>query len=160
MSESEKKEVKVTRTDEKGQEKTHIYTESHIERTPAGDNIHVMTKEEEELSIKAKRAGMAFQDLITSAVDKAKAVTKEKTKGLAKQANEVGAGGVSAAVDAKDIAHLGPMVEELARHFEGTMNEMRQYSYTDQADLLTGYKKLLEEQIKVIDARLHYIKRL
>src|SRR5919202_1486631 len=122
MSESEKKEVKVTRTDEKGQEKTHIYTESHIERTPAGDNIHVMTKEEEELSIKAKRAGMAFQDLITSAVDKAKAVTKEKTKGL-------------------------------ARHFEGTMNEMRQYSYTDQADLLTGYKKLVEEKINVTDAR-------
>jgi hypothetical protein len=160
MSESEKKEVKVTHTDDMGQEKTDIYTESHIERTSAGGDIHVMTKEEEELSIKAKRAGMAFQDLITSAVDKAKAVTKEKTKGIAKQATEVGASSVSAAADSKDIARLGPMVEELARHFEGTMNEMRQYSYTDQADLLTGYKKLLEEQIRVIDSRLHYIKRL
>ena len=159
MSESKKKEVKITRTDDMGQEKTDVYKESHIERTHSGSDIHVMTKEEEELSIKARRASIALQDLITTAIDKAKAVAKEKTREIAKQ-TELGPSGMSAAIDAKDISHLGPMVEELARHFEGTMTEIRRHSYAEQADLLMGYKKLIEEQIKMIDARLHYIKRL
>jgi hypothetical protein len=52
------------------------------------------------------------------------------------------------------------MVEDLARHFEGTMIEMEKRSYSEQTELLTGYSKLLEEQVKVIDARLHYVKRI
>jgi hypothetical protein len=40
------------------------------------------------------------------------------------------------------------------------MTEITKLSYTDQTDLLTGYKKLLEEQIRVIDSKLHYVQRL
>ena len=115
-------------------------------------------KSEEDLSAKAKKAADSFYDLIATAGQKAKEVASQKTKEISTKTLDPGA--ISASKDAKDISALGPMVEELIRHFEGTMTEIRKQSYADQADLLTGYKKLLEEQIRVIDARLHYTKRL
>jgi len=115
-------------------------------------------KTEEDLNAKAKKAADSFYDLIASAGNKAKEYATQKAKSIAATTADPNA--LSAAKDAKDISALGPMVEELARHFEETITEVRKYSYADQTDLLTGYKKLLEEQIRVIDARLHYAKRL
>jgi hypothetical protein len=34
------------------------------------------------------------------------------------------------------------------------------HSYPEQVKILTGYKKLLEEQINVIDSRINFVKRL
>lgn len=158
MNES-KKQVKITRTDNDGQKKTEIYKESYVKHSIEGSDVHVMTKEEEELTIKAKRASIALQELITTAASKAKTAAREKTGEIARQI-ESGPGGISTAADAKDISYLGPLVEKLAKHFEGTLAEIRKNTYAEQVNLLTGYKKLILEQIKMIDARLHYIKRL
>lgn len=115
-------------------------------------------KAEEDLTSKARKAADAFYDLVASAAQKAKQVTKEKTKEIVSKGLDAGA--VSASKDARDISALGPMVEELARHFEETDTTITEQSYANQTELFLGYKKLLEEQIKVIDARLHYVKRL
>jgi hypothetical protein len=40
------------------------------------------------------------------------------------------------------------------------MNDIRRERYGEQERLLIGYKKLLEEQVNVIDARLKMAKRL
>jgi hypothetical protein len=40
------------------------------------------------------------------------------------------------------------------------MTEIRKKSYSEQVRLLTGYKKLLKEQISVIDSRINMAKRL
>jgi hypothetical protein len=55
---------------------------------------------------------------------------------------------------------LGPSVEGLARTFEDVMTGIGQESYDEQANLLTGYEKLLQEQISVINSKIHYVKRL
>jgi hypothetical protein len=65
-----------------------------------------------------------------------------------------------AAKDSADIATLGPSVEGLARTFEDVMTGIRHELYEEQANLLTGYEKLLQEQISVIDSKIHYVKRL
>jgi hypothetical protein len=62
--------------------------------------------------------------------------------------------------DSRDIGALGPMVEDLVRVFEDTTTMIRKAPYEDQVDLLKGYKKLIEEQIKVIDSRIGMAKRL
>ena len=128
------------------------------------DKVDVTTVKEEEqneenLSTKAKRAADSFRDLVTSATHKAKDVTAQKTKEIA-SVKDVDLSSMAAAKDARDISTLGPMVEELAKHFEGTMTEIEKQSYNEQTELLIGYKKLLEEQVKVIDARMHYVKRI
>src|SRR5919204_518925 len=148
-----RKEVKVMRD-----ERTDIYRESHVKHADEVE-IHVMTKEEEEITAKARRAGYALQDLLSAIVDRAKAVTKEKTEQLAKTA-ELGPGAISATKDAQDIAKLGPLVVDLARNFEDMMTSIRKQSYDDQVKLLTGYKKLLEEHISLIDSRIHFVERI
>jgi hypothetical protein len=44
--------------------------------------------------------------------------------------------------------------------FEQTMAELGREDYESQKRLLTGYKKLLEEQINVINSKLKIAKRL
>jgi hypothetical protein len=155
MSDSDhsRKEVKVVRD-----ERTDIYRESHIRRAEDRE-IHVMTREEEELTVKARRAGYALQDLLSAMVDRAKEVAKEKTGQLAKTA-ELGPSAISATKDARDIARLGPTVVDLARNFEDMMTNIRKQPYDSQVKLLTGYKKLLQEHINIIDSRIHFVDRV
>jgi hypothetical protein len=148
-----RKEVKVTDETE-----VTVRSESELEYKADSDSS-LMTAEEEDLSAKARAAGLALEDLITSAIDKAKIVTKQKAKEFARAA-EGGPGGMSAAKDAQDISRLGPLVEGLARAFEDTMTDIRKQSYEEQEKLLIGYRKLLEEQINVINSRMHFAKRV
>jgi hypothetical protein len=148
-----RKEVRVMRD-----KKTDIYRESHVRHVDEGA-IHVMTREEEEITVKARKAGSALQDLLSAIVDRTKAVAKEKTEQLAKTA-EFGPGAISATKDAQDIARLGPMVVDLARNFEDVMTSIRKQSYDDQVKLMTGYKKLIKEHINVIDSRIHFVERV
>jgi hypothetical protein len=148
-----RKEVRVVKD-----ESTDIFRESHVRRANDGD-IHIMTREEEDLTVKARRAGYALQELISAVADRAKSVAKEKTEQLTKTA-ELGPGAISARKDARDIARLGPMAVDLARNFEDVMTNIRKQYYDDQVKLLTGYKKLLEEHINVVDSRIHFVERL
>jgi hypothetical protein len=113
------------------------------------------TSEEESVSTKARDAGRSLKDLIYSLGKKTKEVTEEKAKELKAQSVDI-----STRTDARDIQHLGHDVEKLITVFEDTMTEIRKEPYDEQEKLLVGYKKLLEEQINVIDARMSMAKRL
>jgi hypothetical protein len=115
----------------------------------------VATPEEESVSTKAREAGRSLKDLIASLGRKTKEVTEEKARELKAQSVDI-----SAKTDARDIQHLGDDVEKLITVFEDTMTEIRKEPYDEQERLLVGYRKLLEEQINVINARLSMAKRL
>ena len=113
------------------------------------------TSDEESVSAKAKDAGKSHKDLIYSLGRKTKEVTEEKAQELKSQSVDI-----STKTDSQDIQHLGDEVEKLITVFEDTMTEIRNEPYDEQEKLLVGYKKLLEEQINVINARLSMAKRL
>lgn len=115
----------------------------------------VTTPEEESVSTKAREAGRSLKDLISSLGRKTKEITEEKARELKAQSVDI-----SAKTDARDIQHLGDDVEKLITVFEDTMTEIRKEPYDEQEKLLLGYKKLLEEQINVINARMSMAKRL
>jgi len=121
-------------------------------------NFHLMTQEEEDLTIKVRNAGDALYDLVLSAIEKAKTIAAQKVKELTTR--DISPAAIAAKKDALDIAALGESVESLARTFESLMTEMRKQPYSEQVQLLRGYKKLLKEQINVIDSHIHMAKRL
>ena len=82
----------------------------------------------------------------------------EKAKEIATR--DVSPAAIAGRKDAHDITALGDSVEGLARTFESLMTEIRKQPYSEQVHLLTGYKKLLKEQISVVDSRIHMAKRL
>jgi hypothetical protein len=122
------------------------------------NNFHVMTQEDEDLTIKVRNAGDAFYYLVLSAIEKAKTISSQKVKELVTK--DISPAAFAAKKDAHDISTLGESVEGLARTFESLMTEMRKQPYSEQVHLLTGYKKLLKEQINVIDSRINMVKRL
>ena len=122
--------------------------------TPPED--YYSKEEEESVSTKAKETGQALKELITTIGNKARVAVEGKTKEL----SEMNAGDISAAQDSRDISVLGSQVEVLITAFEDTMTQIPKQPYDEQVKLLTGYKKLLEEQINVINSRIDWSKRL
>ncbi len=152
-------EETVSRTTSEPEGETTI-EERSITTTPSGDvETHkvksVTTPEEESVSEKAREAGRSLKDLVYSLGKKTKEVTEEKARELKAQSVDM-----RATSDARDIQHLGDDVERLVTVFEDTMTEIRKEPYDEQEKLLVGYKRLLEEQINVINARLDMAKRL
>ena len=151
---AENKIVKVTKDDSTPE----TFKETAVEMSDKG-SIHIMTSEDEGLKIKAARASDALNDFAGSAVDRAINVIKSK----AKEFHDSGVfdpGYAAARKDSADIARLGPLVTHLASEFEGMEKVISEHSYPEQVQLLIGYKKLLEEQINVIDSRRQFVKRL
>jgi hypothetical protein len=126
--------------------------------TTTANNFHLMTKEEEDLTVKVRNAGDALYYLVLSAIEKAKTISSQKVKELVTR--DISPAAIAAKKDAHDISTLGESVEGLARTFESLMTEMRKQPYSEQVHLLTGYRKLLNEQINVIDSRISMVKRL
>jgi hypothetical protein len=89
---------------------------------------------------------------------KAKAMTEQKTTDLKAQAAQTA--DLDIKKDARDIQNLGSNIDNIINVFEDIMTDIRKERYGEQQRLLVGYKKLLEEQINVIDARLKMAKRL
>jgi hypothetical protein len=119
-----------------------------------------LTKKEdgnESLSMKAHQAEESVLDAVDAVGVKVGSFAKKKFGELDKSLNP---SHMSAVQDSRKIEALGPIVEELARVFEDTTTMIRKVPYEEQVDLLIGYKKLLEEQIKVIDSRINMSKRL
>lgn len=113
--------------------------------------------DEESLSTKAHQAEESVLDVVDAVGAKVGSYAKEKFGDLEKSLNP---NHMSAVEDSRKIEALGPMVEDLARVFEDTTTIIRKVPYEEQVDLLIGYKKLIEEQIKVIDSRIDMSKRL
>ena len=116
------------------------------------------SSEEESLSAKAKDAGQSLKDLIIYLGQKAKAISQEKTTDLKAEAAQTA--DLHIRKDARDIQKLGDNIESIITVFENIMTDIRRERYGEQERLLIGYKKLLEEQVNVIDARLKMAKRL
>ena len=154
-------EETVSRTTSEPAAEATATDETGITTAPAAADIEtyevqsVTTPEEESVSTKAREAGRSLKDLISSLGRKTKEITEEKARELKAQSVDI-----SAKTDARDIQHLGDDVEKLITVFEDTMTEIRKEPYDEQERLLVGYRKLLEEQINVINARLSMAKRL
>lgn len=119
-----------------------------------------LTKKEdgsESLSMKAHQAEESVLDAVDAVGVKVGSFAKKKFGELDKSLNP---SHMSAVQDSRKIEALGPIVEELVRVFEDTTTMIRKVPYEEQVELLRGYKKLLEEQIKVIDSRINMSKRL
>lgn len=93
-------------------------------------------------------ATTSFKDVIFS--------LSKKAQEIRDKAEEI----VGAKKDARDIQALGGYVENVIKGFEDTMSEIKMRNYGDEEKLLKGYKKLLEEQINLINARIELVKRL
>lgn len=151
----------VSRTTSEPPADVTVTEETAITAVPAGEvetyevQSETTTSEEESVSTKAREAGRSLKDLIYSLGRKTKDVTEEKARELKAQSVDI-----STKTDARDIQHLGDDVEKLITVFEDTMTEIRKEQYDEQEKLLVGYKKLLEEQINVINSRLSMAKRL
>jgi hypothetical protein len=107
---------------------------------------------------KAKEAGQSFIETIKSLGKKAMTKTEEKTKELKDKSIE--ATDIGTQTDARDIQALGIHADNVVLVYERIMFEIEREDYETQKNLLTGYKKLLEEQVNVIDSKLSLVKRL
>lgn len=104
-------------------------------------------------------------DLIVNSLKDATASLKDVILSIGKKAQEIRDKAeetftVGAKKDARDIQALGSNVENVVKGFEDTMTEIKKRNYADEEKLLKGYKKLLEEQINLINARIQLVKRL
>src|SRR5215203_6066330 len=108
----------------------------------------------ESISAKARETGQSFKGFIVTLGKKAMTITDEKTMETTNESIDIGA-----KRDSQSIQTLGANVEKAITVFEDTITNIRKESYDEQANILTGYKKLIEEQINVINARLSMVKK-
>ena len=122
------------------------------------NNFSLMRYKETDLTTRVRNAGDALYDSVHLSMDKAMRKSTEKAKEVATR--DINLATIAAKKDAQDIDALGDSVEGLARTFESLITEIRKRPYSQQVNLLTGHKKLLKEQIKVVDSRINMAKRL
>jgi hypothetical protein len=113
--------------------------------------------DEDSLSKRARETGMTLKELVNSIGKKGKAVAQQKST----QLKEAAKGDEINAKDAADIQMLGSHIESIITIFEDTMDKIMTHpSYNEQHGMLVGFKKILEEEVNLIDARLSMAKRL
>ncbi len=135
------------------EESDEIKIQTYSDPTP----ITKKEDDKESLSMKAHQAEESVLDVVDAVGVKVGSFAKKKFGEIEKSLNP---SYMSAVQDSRKIEALGPTVEELVRVFEDTTTMIRNVPYAEQVDLLIGYKKLIEEQIKVIDSRINMSKRL
>jgi hypothetical protein len=118
-------------------------------------SIEQEEEEDESISAKAKEAGQSFKDFLVTLGNKAMTITEGKTIETRNESLDIGA-----KRDSQAIQTLGANVEKAITVFEDTITDLRKESYDEQAQILIGYKKLIQEQINVINARLSMVKKL
>jgi hypothetical protein len=113
--------------------------------------------DEDSLSKRARETGMTLKELVNSIGKKSKAFAQQTSTDLKEAAkdDEINA------KDAADIQMLGSHIESIITIFEDTMDKIMAHpSYDEQHGMLVGFKKILEEEVNLIDARLNMAKRL
>jgi len=111
---------------------------------------------EDSVSAKAKETGQILKELVASIGRKTRAVAEEKTSQLKEAADDKDI----AVRDARDIQMLGIHIDSIISIFDSTMDRISQQPYDEQQKLMVGFKKVLQEEIFVINARLNMAKRL
>jgi hypothetical protein len=119
-------------------------------KTPRRLNSNVKIEDYDLIVNSLKEATTSFKDVIYSISKKAQEIREKAEETFT----------VGAKRDARDIKALGIYVESVTKGFEDTMMEIKKRNYADEEKLLKGYKKLLEEQINLINARVELVKRL
>lgn len=123
------------------------------ERTPESS----IEPDEQSLSKRARETGLTLKELANSIGRKGKAVAKQS----ATQLKEAAKDDEINAKDAADIQMLGSHIESIITIFEDTMDKIMAHpSYDEQRGMLVGFKKILEEEVNLIEARLSMAKRL
>jgi hypothetical protein len=82
--------------------------------------------------------------------------TKEAQAETIKQTQEAKFLSTFQTIPVKNVRRLSEMAEAIVRNFNRIMEDARQEPYQRQEDIMAGMKKLLEEQINVIEARRAY----
>jgi len=119
-------------------------------KTPRRSGSNVKIEDYDLIVNSLKDATTSFKDVIYSISKKAQEIREKAEETFT----------VGAKRDARDIQALGIYVESVTKGFEDTMMEIKKRNYADEEKLLKGYKKLLEEQINLINARVELVKRL
>src|ERR687896_1081786 len=138
-------------------EETIVISPSNTAYKIHDQNSSIEQEEEEQdesISAKARETGQSFKGFIVTLGKKAMTITDEKTMETTNESMDIGA-----KRDSQSISTLGANVEKAITVFEDTITNIRKESYDEQAKILTGYKKLIEEQINVINARLSMVKK-
>ena len=113
--------------------------------------------DEQSLSKRARETGLTLKELVNSIGRKSKSVARQTSTQLKEEAkdDEINA------KDAADIQMLGSHIESIITIFEDTMDKIMTHpSYDEQHGMLVGFKKILEEEVNLINARLNMAKRL
>jgi hypothetical protein len=152
---SESTTDKDSRTQNEGTEAEGPTTDNNIksingEKTVRKSKTNVKIEDYDLIVNGLKDATTSFKDVILSISKKAQEIRDKAEETFT----------VGAKRDARDIQALGSHVENVAKDFEDTMTEIKKRNYADEEKLLKGYKKLLEEQINLINARIELVKRL
>lgn len=92
--------------------------------------------------------GESVKELIKAAFKEAKQSATKTGRRIKESADVV------AAVDSKDIRSLDDStIKTMTEVFESMMDEILKEEYEEQVILLDGYKRLLQEQVRIMDAR-------
>jgi hypothetical protein len=113
--------------------------------------------DEQSLSKRPREVGLTLKELVNSIGKKGKSVARQTSTQLKEEAkdDEINA------KDAADIQMLGSHIESIITIFEDTMDKIMMHpSYDEQHGMLVGFKKILEEEVNLIDATLNMAKRL
>ena len=100
------------------------------------------------VSTKARQAGESLKEFFVTAAREAKGSAKKTGRRLKEKTVDI-----AATADSKDIHSLGSDVENMTGLFEDMIAEIRKEGYDEQVTLLDSYKRLLQKQIRVLDAR-------
>lgn len=111
---------------------------------------------DDSLSSKARESGKALKELVIALGDKAKTTADQKKEELKRAAEDKS----PVIQDAADIQRLGGLIDNITSNFEDTLNKIGQHSYEEQEKLLTGFRKVLEEEVYVISARMNLARRV
>jgi hypothetical protein len=117
---------------------------------------NVTPAEEESVSAKARETGQILKELVASIGRKTRAVAVEKTSQLKEAADDKDI----AVRDAIDIQMLGSHIDSILSIFDSTMDRIALLPYDEQQRLMVGFKKVLQEEIYVVNARLNMARRL
>lgn len=82
--------------------------------------------------------------------------TKEAEAEAVKQTEETKFLSTFQTIPVRNVVRLSEMAEAIVKNFNRIMEKARQEPYQRQEDIMAGMKKLLEEQINVIEARRAY----
>ncbi|MDQ4022114.1 MAG: hypothetical protein M3224_00120 [Thermoproteota archaeon] len=138
-------------------EETIVISPSNTAYKIHDQNSSIEQEDEEQgesISAKARETGQSFKDFIVTLGKKAMVITDEKTMETTNESIDLGA-----KRDSQSIQTLGANVEKAITVFEDTITDIRKEPYDEQANILTGYKKIIQEQINVINARLSMVKK-